>query len=177
MLEFTALKGKQMMSDFFSQTVNQKMEELNLSYNTLVDIQSSNTGEVQSINTDVVTVNRLKNEVTTELVAALEEYYEYEVDIPWGNVTGSEFLSGLGPTLELNSLVTGSVNTEFRSEFESGGLNQTVHRLYIDITGDLIVIVGGEQEPIELTTSVLVGETVIVGNVPSLYTGDLYSEN
>lgn len=177
MMEFTVLKGKQMMSDYFSQTVNNKMAEMNLSYNTLVDIKSSNTGEVQSINTDVVTVNKLKNEVTTELVSVLEDYYEFVVDFPLGNVSGSEFFSGLGPTLELNSLVTGSVTSDFRSEFESGGFNQTVHRLYIDITGNLIVIVGGEQEPITLTTSVLVGETVIVGSVPSLYAGDLYSQN
>lgn len=173
MLDFTVLKGKTMMSDLFSQTVNIKLEEMQLTYEDLITTKYAEDGAIQSVNTDVVNVNKLKNAITSDLSKQLDEYYEYKVDFPVGNATGSELLSGLGPSIEFNSIVTGSVVSEFRSEFESGGMNQTVHRLYIDITGDLIVIVGGEQEPLQLTTSVLIGETVIVGGVPTLFTGAL----
>lgn len=173
MLDFTVLKGKTMMSDLFSQTVNIKLEEMQLTYEDLITTKYAEDGAIQSVNTDVVNVNKLKNAITSDLSKQLDEYYEYKVDFPVGNATGSELLSGLGPSIEFNSIVTGSVVSEFRSEFESGGMNQTVHRLYIDITGDLIVIVGGEQEPLRLTTSVLIGETVIVGGVPTLLTGAL----
>lgn len=169
MLDFTVLKGRSMMSEIFSTTVNEKIEEMQISYDDLITTNCSQSGEIQSVNTDVVTVNKLKNAITSELSRQLDEYYEYEVDFPLGNATGSEFLSGVGPVIKFNSNVTGSVTSEFRSEFETGGVNQTIHRLYIDITGDLIVIVGGEQEPLKLSTSVLIGETVIVGDVPSIH--------
>ena len=171
MLDFTVLKGRSMMSEFFSTAVNEKLEEMQLSYDDLITTNCSQSGEIQSVNTDVVTVNKLKSAITSELTRQLDEYYEYEVDFPLGNTTGSEFLSGVGPIIKFNSNVTGSVTSDFRSEFETGGVNQTVHRLYIDITGDLIVIVGGEQEPLQLTTSVLIGETVIVGEVPAITRG------
>ena len=118
-------------------------------------------------NTDVVAVNKLKNEVTQELSEKLNNEYDYEVEIPLGSITDSEFLSGTGIKLKFNNTLTGRVYCEYRTEFESGGINQTLHRLYIDITGDLIVIAGGEQEPLQYTCSVLLGETVIVGHVPN----------
>lgn len=169
MYDFTIVKGEGMMSDLFSSKVNEKMEELDLTYDKLMNITYSDSGQVQSLNTNVVEMNNLKNQVTSDLAKLLDENYEYIVDVPIGSVTGSEFLSGLGFTIELNSIVTGGVTSDFRSEFESAGINQTIHRLYIDITGNLVVIVGGEQEPIDITTSVLVGETVLVGDVPKMY--------
>lgn len=173
MLEFSVLKGRGMMSEMFNDTVNKKLEETGFTYEDLVSASYSQDGSVQAINTNVIHANKLKSEITTELTKKLDEYYEYEIDFPIGNATGSEFLSGVGPAITFNTNVTGNVTTDFRSEFESGGVNQTIHRIYIDIKGELLVIVGGEQEPMELTTSVLIGETVIVGDVPSLYTGNL----
>ena len=168
MRDYTIMKGQQTMTELFSDTVNQKMNDMNLSYDKLINITYSQNGEVQSLNTDVITVNKLKNEVTAELSEELSGEFEYAVELPIGSIINTEFLSGMGKSIEFNNIVTGDVKSEFRSEFETGGVNQTIHRLYIDITGDLLIIGGGEQEPIELTTSVLVGETVLVGNVPTI---------
>lgn len=168
MSDYTVMKGQQTMTELFSKTVNEKMSEMNLSYDKLMNITYSQNGEVQSLNTNVVTVNKLKNEVTSELSEILSDEFEYVVEIPIGSIINTEFLSGSGKALEFNNIVTGDVKSDFRSEFETGGVNQTIHRLYIDITGDLLIIGGGEQEPIELTTSVLIGETVLVGNVPTI---------
>ncbi|MBQ5566117.1 MAG: hypothetical protein IIT42_04680, partial [Clostridia bacterium] len=67
MNQYTVMKGQQMMTDLFGKTVNQKMDEMNLTYDKLIDISYSKAGEIQSMNTDVVTINRLKNEVTVQL--------------------------------------------------------------------------------------------------------------
>lgn len=172
MSDYTIMKGKQMMTELFSDKVSEKLDEMNLTYDKLMNISYSQSGEVQSLNTDVVSINRLKNEVTSELSEVLNDEYEYVAKIPVGSLLNSEFFSGLGWNLEFNNVVTGDVTSDFRSEFETGGVNQTIHRLYIDITGSLLIIAGGEQEPIELTVSVLVGETVLVGGVPQLMNVD-----
>ena len=171
MSDYTVMKGKQTMTELFAETVNQKMTEMNLKYSDLIEITYSDSGEIQSLNTDVVTINKLKNEVTADLSKKLSQEYEFKAEIPIGSLINSEFLSGSGKSLEFNNIVTGDVKSDFRSEFDPAGINQTIHRLYFDITGDLIIICGGTQEPIELTTAVLVGETVIVGNVPNVNSG------
>lgn len=168
MSQYTVMKGQQTMTELFNRTVSIKMNELNLSYDKLMNITYSGSGEIQSLNTNVVAVNILKSEVTDTLSMLLSEEYEYDVDIPLGSLFKSEFLSGSGKCLRFNNVVTGDVKSDFRSEFETGGINQTIHRLYIDLTGDLLIIGGGEQVPIELTSSVLVGETVLVGSVPTI---------
>lgn len=166
------MKGQQMMTELFSDKVDEKLTEMNLTYDKLMNISYSQSGEVQSLNTDVIAVNKLKNEVTSELSEILNDEYEYILKIPVGSVFDSEFISGLGWEMEFNNIVTGDVKSDFRSEFETGGINQTIHRLYIDIKGSLLIIAGGEQEPIELTVSVLVGETVLVGGVPQIMRGN-----
>ncbi len=163
---YSVIKAKQMMSELFGSTVEKKTSELGLSYDELTDITYSQTGEVQAVNTDVYSANLLKHAVNSEIAGKLDSEYEYMVEIPVGSLMDSEFLSGTGIKLHFNNTVTGDVRTDFRSEFESGGINQTVHRLYIDITGELIVIAGGRQEPVSFTDSILLGETVIVGAVP-----------
>ncbi|MDE7390561.1 MAG: sporulation protein YunB [Lachnospiraceae bacterium] len=168
MEEFTLVKGEQMMSDYFSQTVTEKLTEMNLSYDDLIVTNYSKNGEIQSVSTDVVAVNNLKNAVTLDISDKLKDCCDLEIDFPLGNAFGSEFLSGTGPKITFNSTVTGGVMSEFRTEIETGGINQTVHRLYIDIKGDLVVVTGGSQKAMELDVSVLLGETVIVGNVPSV---------
>lgn len=166
MEDYTVIKAKQMMCELFGETVTKKIDELGISYESMTEISYSQSGEVQAVNTDVHLINKLKNAVTVEIADILKDEYEYAVEIPVGSLFDSEFLSGSGWKLKFNNTVTGDVRSDFRSEFETGGLNQTVHRLYIDITGELIVIAGGRQEPISFTDSVLVGETVLVGNVP-----------
>jgi hypothetical protein len=58
----------------------------------------------------------------------------------------------------------------FRNEFSSSGINQTRHQIMMDITVDLIVLFAGKRETDKVTVSVNVAETVIIGNVPNMYT-------
>lgn len=63
--------------------------------------------------------------------------------------------------------MTGSVESDFKSSFESGGINQTVHTLYVTVRADVSVIMPFGSFPETVETSVLAGETVIVGAAPS----------
>ena len=109
MSDYTVLKGQQTMTELFSETVDRKMTEMNLSYDDLMNITYSQNGEVQSLNTNVVTVNKLKNEVTAELSEILSGEFEYIVEIPIGSIINTEFLSGSGMSIEFNNIVTGDV--------------------------------------------------------------------
>ena len=51
-------------------------------------------------------------------------------------------------------------------EFESAGINQTVHKLSLRINADIRILTPSGTITEKITTSVLIGETVIVGNVP-----------
>lgn len=78
-----------------------------------------------------------------------------------------------GPDIPLHISMSGSTETDFVSEFESGGINQTVHKLSLTITTDMTVLVPPVSENTSVTTTVVIAETIIVGEVPNyaLYGG------
>lgn len=63
-------------------------------------------------------------------------------------------------------LKSGSAETEFKSEFQSGGMNQTIHNLSLSITTDITVLIPPASENTSVSTDVVIAETVIVGEVP-----------
>ena len=63
----------------------------------------------------------------------------------------------------------GTVNTDYKTEFLSSGINQTRHRIYIEIKSEMSVVAPFTNEKVEVLTNVNVAETVLIGNVPSTF--------
>ena len=64
----------------------------------------------------------------------------------------------------------------FASDFSQAGINQTLHRLNMQVSIDVAVLVLGQASSFTVTSEVVVAETVIVGEVPDtfLQTGGSY---
>ena len=57
----------------------------------------------------------------------------------------------------------------FSSHFSQAGINQTLHKLTMEVSVDVAVLVLGRTESFTVTSEVVVAETVIVGAVPETY--------
>ena len=55
------------------------------------------------------------------------------------------------------------------STFESVGINQTKHSIYLNVIADISIVMPSRTENFAVTTEILVGEFVIVGSVPDTY--------
>ena len=55
------------------------------------------------------------------------------------------------------------------SEFKSGGINQTMHRIFINVKVSVNTNVGTLKTTETVETTVLLTETVLVGNVPDMH--------
>ena len=56
-----------------------------------------------------------------------------------------------------------------KNEFESKGINQTVYRIYLELTCKVSVVTQYKTIEENIVNQVLLVETVIVGNVPQSY--------
>lgn len=63
----------------------------------------------------------------------------------------------------------GSVETDLKSEFSSQGINQTLHRVFLDVKCKVAILTPFEDIEKEITNQVLLIENVIVGNIPDTY--------
>ncbi|MCI8620976.1 MAG: hypothetical protein HFJ50_04310 [Clostridia bacterium] len=87
----------------------------------------------------------------------------------FGSFSGTKFFSGIGPDIKIKLLDTGTVETKVRSEFESNGINQTVHRIYLDVKCNVSILTPYNIVDTVVSNEVVLIENVIVGLVPSTY--------
>lgn len=59
--------------------------------------------------------------------------------------------------------------TKVRSEFESAGINQTIHRLYLDVTCNVNILTPYDVIEDSISNEIVLIENIIVGVVPSTY--------
>ena len=64
----------------------------------------------------------------------------------------------------------GSAEANFRNEFTSAGINQTKHRILLDVDVYVSILLPGFYTSTKVSSEVAVAETVIVGSVPETYT-------
>ena len=87
----------------------------------------------------------------------------------YGSFTGIHLLSGRGPGVKIRISSIGNVETDLRSEFISQGINQTLHRVYLQVKCEVNILTPFQNINREITNQVLLAENVIVGKIPSTY--------
>lgn len=150
-----------------NETIEETLEKLNLNYNDIIIAEKDEQGKILSFNTNVRQVNRLKTYITLAVQEKISFIEKKKIKIPIGTLTGTEIFNGRGPSIPLKVSMSGSVITDFRSEFQSSGINQTMHRLYIDISTSVFALIPGYPVTTAVKTTALIAETVILGDVPN----------
>ena len=89
--------------------------------------------------------------------------------MPFGSFTGFKLLAGRGPGVKIKISTIGEVETDLRSEFTSQGINQTLHRVYLQVKCNVNILTPFDNISREITNQVLLMENVIVGNIPNTY--------
>ncbi len=56
-----------------------------------------------------------------------------------------------------------------KSEFKAQGINQTLHRVYLQVKCEVSILTPFKDITKEITSQVLLAENVIVGKIPSTY--------
>lgn len=136
---------------------------------SVVDVLMNDDGSVRLVQTDAVAMNRLSTQVSARAQEMLQELKNINVSIPIGSLISNGVLSGKGPNINITMLPAGAVNTDFSTEFEQAGINQTRHRVYLKVSAQVRIVAPLSGDAIEVYTVVPITETVIVGDVPDTY--------
>ena len=161
--------------DIVGRTVEEELLRDGADYDDLVHIERNDKGDVSAITTDIKRLNLLKLRVVNRLSEEMFERTEDVIKIPLGNLTGIDFLTGIGPDVTFRTLWVSSVNGEYRNTFEAAGINQTCHRIMLDFAINVGMMFVGREIGTDVGLSVCVAETVIVGAVPDFFTGKEYA--
>ncbi len=164
---FAEVSARSMAVEAVNKSIMEILDETDISCEDLETITYSNTNRITSINSNTITANKLKSKITLRVQKNLSNINNRKINIPIGSIIGGELIHGKGFSIPLNISVSGNINSDFVSEFEQGGINQTVHKLSVKVSVDLTVRLPTGVSKTNVETSVMIGETVIVGEVPS----------
>lgn len=80
-----------------------------------------------------------------------------------------KLLSGRGPGVKIRISTVGDVETNLKSEFTAQGINQTLHRIYLEAKCNINVLTPFRDIKKDITSQVLLSENVILGEIPTNY--------
>lgn len=158
------------VSDIINNAVLEEIGREDVDYSKLVNLTTNSSGEVVSVESNVMNINRLKTEIAARVEREIDKMSGYEIQIPIGTLMGIQLLHGKGFCVGMKVKPLGYANTTVVSEFTSAGINQTLHRIIIEVEADVDAIIPGVSTRVPVTASIVAAETVIVGRVPDAYT-------
>ncbi len=165
------------ISEMITTAVDEELSRKDINYSKLVDLATNSDGEVISVESNVVSINQLKTGITKRLERELERIEAIHIDIPIGTLSGIQMLHNKGFNVGMTVEPMGYPQTKIISEFTEAGINQTRHRIIIDITIVADAIIPGYSTTVTVNTTIVAAETVIIGRVPDAYTHVVSSDD
>lgn len=140
-----------------------------ITYEDLFKVIYDNNGKINMIQANSPRINSIAREIANLAQANLDSLGVQEISIAVGTFTGLALLTGFGPDVKINIVPIGTANCDFVSQFQSAGINQTLHKIYIDVYAEVNIITPIDEPTIIVKAEVLVCENLIVGEIPEVY--------
>ena len=170
-IEKTAVyQSKVLATRIINDTVYSELEDESIDYGDLVTIIYNSDNSISSIESNMVNINKVKARITKSVNDELSSLDEHDVSISLGTISGFEVFYNQGPLIPIKVQPEGYVEATLISSFESAGINQTLHRIIVEIKTDISAIIPGYTSSATVETQFVMAETVIVGTVPGTYT-------
>lgn len=138
-------------------------------YEDLVTVSRDEAGNIVAVAANPLKVNKIARDTASISQSNLKNLSLNGIPVPLGALTGIEALAGVGPSIHFRIIPVSSVYCDFSSTFESVGINQTKHSIYLNVIADISIVMPSKTKNFAVTTEILVGESVIVGTVPDTF--------
>lgn len=163
-------KAVLMSQKALNDAVEEEMRASDMNYDSLVHTEYGEDGKVISLKVDTSRLNLLKANIAKRAIEKIEAYKNEYIQLPVGILFNSELLSGVGPNLHINLLVSGDMTSDIESSLKKAGINQTHHCISLHFDFSVYAMIPGYNTGVDIDSTITVAETVIVGAVPDNFT-------
>lgn len=149
--------------------IKKSLETDRVRYADLIKFGRDGNGNIVSVTTDAYYLNKIGNNIGDEVDRQINEMKSYILRIPVGVLFSEQFINGRGPKVPLIFVMTGITTTDFENEFTAAGVNQTHHRIMMNIKINTYVIHSGNVTVVPYETNVCIAESIVVGITPQTF--------
>ena len=141
----------------------------NYKYEDFITIIKDEEQNIVMLQANVNTINQISSEIPVKILEKLKQENNSKIEIYLGSILGTKILSGSGPKFSAKIANTGNIETILKSQFSSQGINQTLHRIYLELSINTNILTPYDSIEVKIENQVLIAESVIIGNIPSAY--------
>ncbi len=157
------------MFEILNATVDEVIEKYSIDYDSLVNIIYADDRTISALEVNYAMVNKIKSEISMLISRRLSDQDEMPVYVPLGAFSKNMYLMGKGPGIKFMLVQRGCVQTDFEHEFESAGVNQTMHTLKITLDADVALMLPFYSTHTYMQTSAILSQVIINGESPDRY--------
>jgi sporulation protein YunB len=136
-------------------------------YDSVVKVEKDSEGNIIMLKANTLEMNKIACEVAVQAQNELEKEGNIDIEIPLVYAFKNNVFSNIGPSVSIKAEPIGSIEAKYSSQFESAGINQTRHKIYININTEVRIILPLSNDTINVNSQIPVAETIIIGKVPS----------
>lgn len=151
---------------FFNTLTNKNDEVISVDFNTA------------KINKSLVKLNKAVYKDLKSFENGIYKLEDTEIEtedliykIPLGYITGNYTLSNIGPKVPLKAKVIGSVVSNIKTEVSSYGINNSLLKVYIDVTVNIRFMLPLISKDVLVNNSIPLVVKIIQGKIPNVYGG------
>ena len=135
----------------------------------LFTVTKDDEGNMSMVQADSAKINLLMSQISAQLQESFQNMKKEEFSVPAGALLGSRFLSQTGPQVGITVIPLSVSAMDFKTEFETQGINQTKYKIYIVLTCRIKMAAPFSTRVFKTNSTILIAEAVILGKVPDSY--------
>ena len=155
-----------------NRSINKAVAEVvrdEINYSDLINTKLDSQGKITLMQSNTIMMNKIASDVALKIQEELKQVKTTTSYIPIGTALKSPILAKYGPQLKVSIEPIGTVSVDFKTDFESSGINQTRHRIYLEAKTQVKVVIPLTTSTKEVKAQIPICETVIIGDVPNSY--------
>ncbi|MBE5734966.1 MAG: sporulation protein YunB [Clostridiales bacterium] len=138
-------------------------------YDELVSITHGDDGKISLIQIKSYEANNICNMVVDGTEKNLKLLGNEGVVLTTGMLSNIPILGAFGGKINLKFQQIGTAYCNYFSKFVSAGINQNIHRLYVEVRASIGIVFPFHTEKVDVVQQLLLCENVIIGEVPYTY--------
>ena len=168
MEETARIKAAAIVSRTVNRSLAEELEKRKKEGNLFTE-QRNSKGELEMVQADSVKINLLMSQLAMNIQEKFSRSGRESFPVSFGTLIGSRVLSQSKPDMTITVVPLSVSSMDFRTEFETQGINQTKYKIYVILECRVKMLAPFSTEIFKVKNTVLVAETVILGTVPDSY--------
>lgn len=158
-------RAKAIATQAINDAINTKIAQ-EIKYGLLITVHTDYSGKPAWAQVNTMEVNRIVAATTMHVQETLGTIKGEVLRIPLGQAFNSQLLANMGPRIPFTIVPVGTVNVEVTDAFEQAGINQTRHKIYLEVFTDVQIVIPFVTKTVQVHSQVPIADVTYLGDVP-----------